>query len=107
MTETLTLACAWAEGGVLGALFFGGLWWTVRHGVSCKQPALWFLVSSLLRTSAAMAGFYFAAGGDWQRLLVCVLGFVMARPVVTWTTRPPRDAPGGSVREVTHASQSR
>ena len=36
----------------------------------------------------ALAGFYFTAGGHWERLLVCALGFVLARPVVTWLTRP-------------------
>ena len=107
MTETLALALAWAEGGVLGVMFFAGLWWTVRRGVSCKQPALWFLASSLLRTSSALGGFYLASERDWQRLLVCVLGFVMARPLVTWTTRPSREVPTGSAQEVTHASQSR
>jgi len=40
MTELLILALA--AGLVLGAIFFGGLWWTVRKGVSSKYPALWF-----------------------------------------------------------------
>ena len=42
MNEPLTLVLALAAGGVLGAIFFGGLWWTVRKGVSSPQPALWF-----------------------------------------------------------------
>ena len=53
MNETLTLLLAWVAGGVLGTIFFGGLWWTVRNGVSSKQPALWFLGSLLLRMSIA------------------------------------------------------
>ena len=32
MNEALTLVLAWLAGGVLGAIFFGGLWWTVRKG---------------------------------------------------------------------------
>ena len=73
---------------MLGAIFFGGLWWTVRKGVSSTQPALWFLGSLLLRMSIALAGFYFVSGGHWERLLACLLGFVMARLVVTRLTRP-------------------
>jgi F1F0 ATPase subunit 2 len=46
-------------GVLLGAIFFGGLWWTVRKGVSSKRPALCFFGSLLLRTSIALAGFYF------------------------------------------------
>ena len=88
MNEPLGLASALATGVLLGALFFGGLWWTVRQGVSSKQVALRFLGSLLLRMGVALAGFYFVSGGDWERLLLCLLGFVMARLVVTWLTRP-------------------
>ena len=83
------LVLALVAGVLLGAIFFGGLWWTVRKGVSSKQPALWFFGSLLLRMSIALAGFYFVGRGHWERLLLCLLGFVMARLVVTWLTRPP------------------
>ena len=73
MNETLTLVLAWMAGGVLGAIFFGGLWWTVRKGVSSPRPALWFLGSMLLRMSIALAGFYFVGRGHWERLLLCLL----------------------------------
>jgi F1F0 ATPase subunit 2 len=92
MNEAMTLTLAWTAGILLGAIFFGGLWWTVRKGVSAKQPALWFLGSMLLRMGIALAGFYFVAGRDWKRLLVCLVGFVMARLVVTRLTRPEREA---------------
>ncbi|MHC4507595.1 MAG: N-ATPase subunit AtpR [Planctomycetota bacterium] len=88
MNETLALVLAWVTGVLLGAIFFGGLWWTVRKGVSSKQPAFWFFGSLLLRTSIALAGFYFIARGHWERLLVCLLGFVIARLIVTRLTRP-------------------
>ena len=61
MNESLTLALALVAGVLLGAIFFGGLWWTVRKGVSSEQPALWFFGSLLLRMSIALAGFYFVA----------------------------------------------
>ena len=32
--------------------------------------------------------FTLSAGGHWERLLLCLLGFVIARLVVTWLTRP-------------------
>ena len=87
MNETLGLVLALATGVSLGAIFFGGLWWTVCKGFSSKQPALWFFGSLLLRTSIALAGFYFVARGHWERLLACLLGFVMARLFVTRLTR--------------------
>jgi F1F0 ATPase subunit 2 len=87
MIETFTLALAWLAGAAIGAIFFGGLWLTIRKGVTSERPALWFFSSLLLRMSIALAGFYFASGGDWERLLLCLAGFVMARFAVTWLTR--------------------
>jgi F1F0 ATPase subunit 2 len=87
MTEAFGLVLALLGGVLLGAIFFGGLWWTVRKGVSSKQPALLFLGSLLLRTGIALAGFYFIGRGNWERLLVSLLGFVVARIIVTHLTR--------------------
>jgi len=42
MRELLLLAAASAAGLLLGAIFFGGLWFTVRKGVSSQRPALGF-----------------------------------------------------------------
>ena len=58
MNEPLMLVLAVVAGVLLGAIFFGGLWWTVRKGVSSTRPALWFLGSLLLRTGIVLAGFY-------------------------------------------------
>ena len=88
MNEVWLLALALSAGLVLGAIFFGGLWWTVRKGASSEQPAFWFLGSLLLRMSMALAGFYLVSSGHWQRLLVCLIGFVIARLVVLRLTRP-------------------
>jgi F1F0 ATPase subunit 2 len=91
MNETIILAAALAAGVLIGAIFFGGLWWTVRKGMTAKNPALWFLGSSLLRTSFALAGFYFVARGDWKKLLLCLLGFLIARWVVLRLTRSNKE----------------
>jgi F1F0 ATPase subunit 2 len=103
MNDTLTLGLAWAAGGGLGAVFFGGLWWTVRKGVSSPRPALWFFGSLLLRMSLALAGFYFVSGGHWKRLVVCLFGFVMARLVVTWLIRTSRENQTLQIKEASHA----
>ena len=102
MNETLPLALAFVTGVLLGAIFFGGLWWTVRKGVSSKLSALWFFSSMLLRTSAALAVFYFIARSHWERLLVCLLGFIIARLIVTRLTRAA-ERPTCLAREASHA----
>ena len=87
-------------GVALGAIFFGGLWWTVQRAVAARWVALWFFASLLLRTSIVLGGFYLACGDDWQRWLAALLGFVVARLVVTRLTRPPAE-----ILEGNHASQ--
>ena len=88
MTDLLFLAPPFAAGLLLGAFFFGGLWWTVIRGVSSESPALWFFGSMLARTSIALAGFYFVGGENWEQWALCLLGFVLARLVVKWLARP-------------------
>ena len=88
MNEFLTLSLALVSGIMLGALFFGGLWWTVQKGLSSKQPAFLFLGSLLVRTGIILVGFYFVSGSHWERLVLCLLGFVIARFIVTRLTRP-------------------
>ena len=89
MSDFLFLAPALAAGLLLGAMFFGGLWWAVIRGVSSPSPALWFFGSMLLRMSITLAGFYYVGRDHWERWLPCLLGFVLARFVVKWLTRPP------------------
>jgi len=103
MNEPLSLASALVAGVLLGAFFFGGLWWTVRQGVSSKRVALWFLGSVLLRMSVALTGFYFVSGRHWERLLLCLLGFVMARMVVTRLARPSGEHQPPQALEGSHA----
>jgi F1F0 ATPase subunit 2 len=82
MNELLLSTLVLLAGILLGAVFFGGLWWTVQKGVMARQPALWFGTSLMLRTGIVLAGFYLVSGADWKRLLLCLLGFIIARFVV-------------------------
>lgn len=83
MNDFTVLMLAWFAGILLGAVFFGGLWWTVRKGVTSARPVVWFLGSLVLRMGLVVAGFYFVGQGDWRRLVACLVGFVIARILVT------------------------
>lgn len=83
MNEMLRVVPALITGILLGTMFFGGLWWTVRRGVASTRPALWFSASLLLRTSLTMAGFYLVSDGHWERLLAGLVGFTIVRPIMT------------------------
>ena len=103
MTDILPRALAALAGIGLGLIFFGGLWFTVRKGVASDQPALWFLGSLLLRMSVVLTGFYFISGGRWERLLACLMGFGLARLIVTWLTVPQGERRGLPVKGARHA----
>jgi len=103
MTDNLRLIPPLLAGVLLGVLFFGGLWWTVRRGLSSRQPALWFLGSQLLRTTLVVAGFYAVAGSQWERLVACLAGFVTARLAVMWWCRLSDGQRLSPVREASHA----
>lgn len=103
MNDMIILAPALAAGVLLGAMFYGGLWWTVQKGLSSPRAARWFFISGLLRTIMVVAGFYSAARGDWQRLLACLLGFVLSRLIVTRLTRMAHK-PTNLSQEAGHAS---
>lgn len=104
MNEALNLVSALIAGFLLGAFFFGGLWWTVQKGLSSKRPALWFLGSLLLRTGTVVAGFYFASGGHLERLFICLLGFFIMRRIVIRLTKIQEDESDQLTKETSHAT---
>ncbi len=89
------LACLLA-GGVLGTLFFGGLWLTIRFALARANPAPWLIVSSMLRTAALLAALYLICRIDQLGLIAALAGFLLVRVAATrgkssmCRQRPPR-----------------
>lgn len=90
MSVGTALLLAFGGGVALGAVFFAGLWWTVNRLGRAHRPALLLAGGLLLRMALALGGFYLAARAGWPPLLACLLGFMLARSVVAWWTRPAR-----------------
>lgn len=84
----LILLLVFAVGLLLGGIFFGGLWWTVRRAMTSPHPTRWFLSSLIVRSGMVIFGFYAIAGQDWQRWLACVVAFMLARQLSTRYARP-------------------
>jgi F1F0 ATPase subunit 2 len=57
----------------------------------------------LVRTGIVLVGFYVVAGGHWERLLLCLLGFVIAHFVVTRLTGSPVEHYNAPGKEAIHA----
>ena len=98
MLASTLIGIAGIAGGLLGLLFFGGLWWTVRRAIASPRPALWVAGSLLVRMASVAAGFIFVSAGDWRRALSCLLGFWAARWLVVRLTARRAADPSAAAR---------
>lgn len=88
MSDVISLTFVLAAGFLFGGIFYLGLWFTTEKGMKSARPALWFLGSMLLRTGIVIGGLLVVCGDDWQRWLICLIGFSLARPLVQmWVNR--------------------
>jgi F1F0 ATPase subunit 2 len=102
MNESLIITAVFIAGIALGILFFGGLWLTVKKTINSPMPAFWILGSFLLRVGITLIGFYYIATGSVQRLLICVLGFITGRFIITRFTKLNKDKQMQLTEEVNH-----
>lgn len=66
-------------GILLGVIFYGGLWLTVRRLPATGHPAALTLGSLLLRMSVTLGGFLIVINGRWQNAATALAGFTVAR----------------------------
>lgn len=83
MNEVINLLPALFAGIILGVLFFGGLWYTVRLGMRSNKSSVIFIGSFILRMAIVLLGFYYVGANNWQKMLACLGGFLIARMVIT------------------------
>lgn len=83
MIDIVDILIALLTGSLLGAFYFGGLWWTVQKLISTEYPSSIFLLSVLFRTSFVILGFYLILGDNWLRLMTGLLGFMLVRILAT------------------------
>lgn len=74
---------AFLPGVALGIFYFGSLWITVRQLPTTAYPVRLFLGSWFGRMIVTLLGFYLVMHGQWQRVLICLGGFVVARIMLT------------------------
>lgn len=87
MSEILYMILVFITGIVLGLFFFGGLWFTIKKAVLAKTPAVWFFTSFFLRVGVVMIGFYYIIQGGWELIISSLIGFIVARFLVTKFTK--------------------
>lgn len=82
MNQVGVLVLAFAAGLGLGLFYFGGLWLTVQRLPRSRHPGLLTLGSLIVRLGVTLPGFYLVMAGRWERLLVCLAGFLVVRLVL-------------------------
>lgn len=79
MNETMSMILSLITGLGLGIFFYGGLYFTVKRGLTAKIPALVFTGSFILRTAVTLMGFMWVSQGKPMRLLAVFAGFLTIR----------------------------
>lgn len=102
MNEIVNMLPSLLVGVFLGTIFFGGLWLTVRKGLNSKKSALIFTGSFIIRITITLIGFYFVVQYGWEKMLVCLAGFLIARVVIVYLTRKTKQPAVEIFKEAQH-----
>jgi len=79
----VTLTLAVLMGAVLGAAYLAALWINVQQVTRARRPGVVLAIGAAVRITFLLGAFYLVTGGDWQRLVACLSGFLLARLIVT------------------------
>ena len=80
MNEVLSLLLMFICGGILAALYFSALWFTVQRIQHNEKPVFWLITSLTLRMGLLLIVFYLILDyGHWMHLLAVLAGFVAVR----------------------------
>ncbi|MDO9559082.1 MAG: ATP synthase subunit I [Syntrophales bacterium] len=82
MFSLSTLLVPFVLGGLIGWVYFSGLWETVRRLPEAKSPHGLVLLSFAARTIFALGGFFILADGQWERMVAAVAGFLIVKAVL-------------------------
>jgi len=66
-------------GLLLGLVYFGGLWLTVRRLTTGKHQAIVMLGSFVIRNALMVIGFFPVIRQGWQTTLICLAGIIIVR----------------------------
>jgi F1F0 ATPase subunit 2 len=82
-TETLLLVAAVVTGALLGGLYFGGLWWTLRCMPRARHPLKLYFGSTVVRLAVLLAALHGVLTYlRWPLLLASLGGFIAIRFVL-------------------------
>lgn len=80
--DWLLIGLTLAGGMILGGLYLWGLWWTVRQVTATGNRSL-LLISFVVRAGLLLTGLWYLSTFGTQALIASLLGFLLARWIVT------------------------
>ena len=78
---------AFLMGAAVGAIFFGGLYFSVRKIAKVKYPRLLMTISLFLRMGVLLGAFFYIAKGGYQDILLALLGVMLVRFAITFALK--------------------
>ena len=87
-------------GLILGGMFFGGLWLSVKRSQKIKYKKLLFFISWAIRSVILCAGLYYFGRYNVLCLLCAAAGLLIARTVVLWIARKQQKKENKPNREI-------
>lgn len=90
MNQLILIGGGLAAGGVMGYLYFRGLWWTLEHMQAQRHPYALLILSFFVRSVLVAAGFYLLLKIRWEMVALGVVGFMAIRYVLVriWGMMP-------------------
>jgi F1F0 ATPase subunit 2 len=82
MFSLSTLLVPFVLGGLIGWIYFSGLWETVRRLPEAQNPHLLMIFSFAARTLFALGGFFILTDGQWERMAAAITGFSIVKAVL-------------------------
>lgn len=66
-------------GLLLGSIYFGGLYYSTQKFNNAKNPALFMILSFILRMGFLIAGFYYLSKSGYKNILIGLLAVMLVR----------------------------
>lgn len=83
MNDLPYLLLMFIAGTILAGVYLAGLWFSVKSLQTSRHPAMWFVMSLVLRLVIVALAFYFILeSGNLKHLLAALAGFVLLRTLV-------------------------
>lgn len=66
-------------GLLLGSIYFGGLYYSTQKFNNAKNPALFMILSFILRMGFLITGFYYLSKSGYKNILIGLLAVMLVR----------------------------